>query len=186
MTVVTLGLCLITPIHCFAKESSPASVKPSYPSETRTPAESLLQLSNSLDTEKERNRELLQINHLLNQNLLEAKSKLYQKYIEAELAHYDYQIDMMNVTKALYDWQHMASNVILFLVVLVVLAGVAFSGLQLWKAVSQGGPQSTTELELSATKFRITSSIVGIVVLSLSLVFLYLFVLKVYTIRPIS
>jgi len=141
------------------------------------------QLSDALKKEKEQEQQLLKINQLLNAHLASTNSRINQKYIEARIANYDHLIDMMKVQEAVFEWQHMAGNVILILVVVVVLSGVGFSGLQLYKAVTEGGPQASSELEVSATKFRVTSSVVGIIVLTLSLAFLYLFIMNVYTIR---
>ena len=66
---------------------------------------------------------------------------------------------------------------------LVVIAGVSFTGLQLYYVVTKGGPQPTQDLEVSAQRFRLTSSFVGVTVLCLSLGFLYIFATAFY--RPI-
>lgn len=70
--------------------------------------------------------------------------------------------------QSMLDWELFASNFSLWLVSLIVLAGVAFSGLQLWQAARLGVPQAETQLEIAANKFRLTSSVVGIVVLGMS------------------
>ena len=63
---------------------------------------------------------------------------------------------------------------------LVVLTGAGFTGFQLYHVVTSGGPQETAILEASAQQFRLTTSFVGVVVLTLSLAFLYLFAQSFY------
>jgi hypothetical protein len=69
------------------------------------------------------------------------------------------------------------------LVVLVVLAGVAFSAFQLWKSVGPAGVQLNSEMEMSAKNVRITSSVVGVIVLVISIAFLYIYTHEVYQLR---
>jgi hypothetical protein len=44
----------------------------------------------------------------------------------------------------------------------------------------------TTGLEIGLGKIRITSSVIGLVVLALSLVFCYLFLMNVFNVKPID
>ncbi len=83
------------------------------------------------------------------------------------------------------DWVLYASNFCLWLVSIIVLAGVAFSGFQLWQAARLGVPQAETKLEIATNQFRLTSSVVGIVVLGMSFFFFYLFVKEIYAVKPI-
>src|SRR5207244_8130640 len=98
-----------------------------------------------------------------------AKCASTTKYVQAQIAYYDHAMAMWKISELLYQWQQKASNVVMSLVCIVVLAGISFSGLQLWKAVTSGGPQDKTELEISANRVRLTSSVVGIAVLAISL-----------------
>jgi len=116
----------------------------------------------------------------LNQKIAAAKFLIDQKFNEAKLKH---DIVTFRQIEASYDWQIFASNVSLWLVVIIVVAGVAFSGFQLWHAAISGQPQAESQLEVSAKNFRLTSSVVGVVVLGLSLFFFYLFVKEIYTIK---
>lgn len=81
--------------------------------------------------------------------------------------------------------QGIATNIILILVVIIVISGLLLAAYQLRVAAKSGGPQSSTELEASAAKVRITSSSVGIVVLTISLLFFYLYVKEIYSINVI-
>jgi hypothetical protein len=122
-----------------------------------------------------------------------------QKYKEWIAAYQSDQFAVMAHRQNAYKWQEHASTVVLILVVLVVVSGVAFSGYQLYKSVNipkamPTGAAPTPEVHSEgnlATDFRvsqqgiqITSSVVGIVVLAISLAFLYLFIANVYPINP--
>jgi hypothetical protein len=51
-----------------------------------------------------------------------------------------------------FNAQRWSAYAILFLVVIVVISGISFSGFQLWKSISVAGVQTSNELELSASK----------------------------------
>jgi hypothetical protein len=106
-----------------------------------------------------------------------------QKCNEALAKRYELQKRLMEVTARGYEAQSVASAVILILVVIVVVSGVAFSGLQLWAAIKIGGVQATQDLEISAQRIRITSSVVGVVILIISLAFLYVYTAHFYAIK---
>jgi hypothetical protein len=109
--------------------------------------------------------------------------ELRSAYVEAKKKEYQYIAKVMELNIEAFNAQRWSSYAILFLVVVVVISGISFSGFQLWKSISVAGVQTSSELELSAAKVRITSSVVGIVVLTISLAFLYIYALQVYQIR---
>jgi hypothetical protein len=115
-----------------------------------------------------------------------ANAELEKAYIEAQKKQYEYLIALMDVNIRAFRAQRFASAVILFLVVLVVVAGTGFAGFQLWKSVSVAGVQASSELELSASKVRVTSSVVGVIVLTISLVFLYIYANEIHHLRIIG
>ncbi len=92
----------------------------------------------------------------------------------------------LEIIKETFEWQGDASIVLLYLVVFIALIGIIFSGFQLWKAYKLSDPQPETTLEVSAGKIRITSSVVGIIILTISLGFMYLFLQEVYPIREVG
>jgi hypothetical protein len=113
-------------------------------------------------------------------------AELEKAYIETRKKEYEYLTAMMDVNIRAFQAQRFASSVILFLVVLVVVAGTGFAGFQLWKSVSVAGVQASSDLEVSASKVRVTSSVVGVVVLTISLVFLYIYANDIYHLRVIG
>ena len=112
-----------------------------------------------------------------------ADAELQSAFVEAKKKEYQYIAKMMDLNIEAFNAQRWSSYAILFLVVVVVLSGISFSGFQLWKSISAAGVQTTNELEFSASKVRVTSSVVGIVVLTISLAFLYIYTVQIYQIR---
>jgi hypothetical protein len=114
---------------------------------------------------------------------------LRSAYVDAKKKEYQFIARVMEENIQAYDAQWWASYAILFLVIMVVVSGISFAGFQLWKSISIAGVQTSNDIELSAAKVRVTSSVVGIVVLAISLAFLYIYTQQVYqmvTIQPSS
>ena len=112
--------------------------------------------------------------------------RIVKAYIEYQSARYDHLTKILELQIDILEWQGIASNIVLSLVVIVVLAGIGFSAFQLKKSLDLGRPQAESELELSASKIRISSSVTGIIILALSLGFLYLFATEIFTLTPID
>jgi hypothetical protein len=93
--------------------------------------------------------------------------------------------NLIEADRNVFDWQLRASEILMWVVIGVVVSGVLFSGYQLWFSLHIGVvPQ--TEFEVSREKARVTSSVVGVLVLIISLAFFYLFLNEVYRIRSVS
>jgi DUF1365 family protein len=112
--------------------------------------------------------------------------ELEKAYVTTRLKQYQYIRDVMDINLSTLNAQRFASNIILWLVALVAFAGISFAGFQLWKSVTVAGIQMSNDLEISASKVRVTSSIVGVTVLIVSLAFLYVYTTEIYQIRTIG
>jgi hypothetical protein len=112
--------------------------------------------------------------------------KVYDAYLDLKRSEFDYYKQLMGVNLEVFHVQKTASYVVLFLVFIVVTSGVLYSGFQLWKSVSVAGVQATSDMEISAAKVRVTSSVVGIIVLAISLAFLFIYTREVYTIKSLQ
>jgi hypothetical protein len=126
-----------------------------------------------------------QLIRLLNHKLDLLTSPVGKAQIQNSVAWFDYQNELMRYNQSLLGWQLFASDVLLWVVVIVAGAGVIYSGLQLASAARSGRQRETT-LEISAQRVRITSSVVGILVLAISFVFLMIFVQQVYQIKAMA
>ena len=122
----------------------------------------------------------------LQQRVTTIDPDLGEAYKQAKKKEYAYYVDLMDANVKAFYAQRIATYVILILVFIVVVSGISFAGFQLWKGVSAAGVQSNSEFELSASKVRVTSSVVGIVVLTISLVFLFIYTQQVYQVHLID
>jgi hypothetical protein len=118
--------------------------------------------------------------------LAELQSERHKFELEYTKKYYSYLAEKADVNLEQFRWQRSASEWLLWLVVVVVLSGVVFSGIQLWRAssIKDLGGESTVEIETS--KVRITTSVVGVIVLAISIVFFYFFLIEVYRVKVID
>ncbi len=111
--------------------------------------------------------------------------ELSEKYLQSAIARQNYEIMLFQHVDDALKWQRFASNILLWVVVVVVFSGLTLSGMQLMKSI-RTGIQESNKVEISANKVRITTSVSGIVVLIISLAFLYLFIHEVYNLKVAS
>jgi len=83
------------------------------------------------------------------------------------------------------NWQHISSIIIFFVVIIIVLTGLVLSYYH-FKNSLQSKENSETELEFSKIGIKLKSSIVGITILVVSIVFFYLYLIHVYKIKEIE
>jgi hypothetical protein len=153
--------------------------------EAVSPAPTPEQLNVQISILKDQVKALSAANDQYRQRAELADQKVLNAYVEAKKREYDYYTRLMDVNIDIFHVQRIASYVVLFLVFIVVTSGVLFSGFQLWKSVSVAGVQASNDLEISAAKVRVTSSVVGIVVLAISLAFLFIYTREVYAIKTL-
>jgi len=121
----------------------------------------------------------------LNAKLDATHTPLQQKYDAYLAMQYDEQVALMQHRVAVFKWQEFASNVMLWVVVAVVLSGLVFSAAQLIDGL-RFGKDMQGNLEISAQGLKITSSIVGLLVLALSIAFVLIFVDQIYSIDVVQ
>jgi hypothetical protein len=110
-----------------------------------------------------------------------------QRYQESLRASYDFQIYSYTQAKKTFDWQYWSSKVIFWVVLLLVGAGLAFSALQFYLGYRAGtakAEESTFEATLQGVK--VSSSVLGVIVLTISIVFFYLYLKYVYPITNVG
>ena len=84
--------------------------------------------------------------------------------------------------KTIFIWNYISSIVIFVMVVTIVGFGIYFSYLQFHASINTKKELSPTDFSLSKNGIKISSSIVGLFILALSLVFFYLYLDRVYPI----
>jgi glucose uptake protein GlcU len=95
-------------------------------------------------------------------------------------AYWKYQREVIDHTRKVYEWQHISSIIIFYVVIFLVLVGVGFSWLQFKAAAYKG---ESEELDASMKGVKITSSTLGVVILVLSMCFFYLYLRYVYPVN---
>jgi len=102
----------------------------------------------------------------------------------AREAYYEYYITGREHRSTVMTWQHYSGRAIFVVVVALVLIGVYFSWIQFRIGMRSSTP-SSTELELSGKGLKVTSPVLGVVILTLSLGFFYLYLNYVYPVSEV-
>jgi hypothetical protein len=136
-----------------------------------------------------------------------ADADLYIRSKEYQMKSYDFYIKELDRTHRRLVWHAHASTIIFWLVVFIVLAGIAFSAIQFYMALrvnkgkmvkpkkGKAAPPPTedddddmgeTKLKVSKDGIEVSSSIMGIIILVLSIAFFYLYLTIVYPIKGVN
>ena len=86
-------------------------------------------------------------------------------------------------------WQHTSTIIIFFVVIALVAAGMYFAWMQFAKglaaAASAPGEPPAHSIELSMGGIKVSSPVLGVIILTLSLAFFYLYLVHAYPIKEI-
>lgn len=109
--------------------------------------------------------------------------------------HYLFQIDHNHRT---FDWHLLSSKIIFYMVMFLVLSGITFSGLQFYKSVLEkksrpkgalppeaDKPENST-IKASLQGIEVSSPVLGILILIISLLFFYLYLVYVYPVTMLK
>jgi hypothetical protein len=112
--------------------------------------------------------------------LCEAWSAYRVSYYRRLEALGEVQVKQFRKQMAYSDW-------IMFVVLLLVFGGLAFSGAQLWVALKTGRSVTTGDVDAKiGEQIVVKTSAMGISVLTISLIFFYLLLQRVYAIVPVT
>lgn len=125
-------------------------------------------------------------------------------YAKALQGYYDYVNRGYLYRSRVFEWQLFSSHLIFGIVILLVLAGLAFAAVQFYVAMvsamaerdrqARGTARSAgadaasglaSELGISDKGITVKSSVLGVVILALSLAFFYLYLVYVYPIHEV-
>ena len=97
----------------------------------------------------------------------------------AGLAYYEWGLDHR---KDVLWWQHISTRAIFFVVLILVGVGLYFAWVQF-----RSGPMSETphEVQVSMDGIKVSSPVLGVIILTLSLAFFYLYLRFVYPVQEI-
>ena len=105
--------------------------------------------------------------------------------------YYAYRLSGYEHRQRVFAWQLSSSKVIFATVLVLVFSGIAFAALQFYagfrRPVTSGAgvAETVTELDVSATGVKVSSPVLGVIILVLSLAFFYLYLVYVYPIAEI-
>ena len=108
-----------------------------------------------------------------------------------------YEVFVYSHRRAVFQWQLLSSQVVFWLVVAIVFVGLLFAGMQFYVSLrrsakppegesSTGSASEVTELEASLQGIKVRSSVLGVIILVISLGFLYLYLVHVYPIKVVQ
>jgi hypothetical protein len=122
-----------------------------------------------------------------------------QRYLAAMQGYYEYMANGYRYRSRVFEWQLLSSRLIFVVVLGLVGAGMYFAAVQFrlamraaarkldatQPAVPDPGVSLATQLEVSAKGVVINSSVMGLIILTLSLAFFYLYLVYVYPIEDV-
>jgi len=103
-------------------------------------------------------------------------------------AYYDYRSKGFDHRQSVFQWQLLSSKIIFVIVIFLVCIGVYFSWVQFsagMKGKAKEDSSSETTIEASATGIKVSSPVLGVIILVISLMFFYLYLVYVYPIEEI-
>jgi hypothetical protein len=137
-----------------------------------------------------------------NSNLLSEKQLLLkEKYEQAEN---DYYIWNSTYKRDIFEFQYISGIIIFIVVLFIVFMGLGFSAWQFYltmqqvktkhalvlqnKEVGSSDPTDSlkSDLEISTTGIKLNSSVLGVIIIALSLAFFYLYLVYVYPINMVT
>ena len=110
---------------------------------------------------------------------------------EAYRASLDYYKIGFQHRKKVFWWQHFSSRIIFFVVLTLVAIGVYFAWIQFkfdlgaGESSSKTGAAKESSVELSSSGIKVSSPVLGVIILTLSLAFFYLYLVYVFPIAEI-
>lgn len=133
-------------------------------------------------------------------NTATQKVENYSKSLQRE--KYEYEIWVIKYNKKLYEYQHFSSKILLGISIIVLTCGLYFSYIQFKNKTTihnitiknkqdpenkeeflEQDDDSKTSLKIGATGIEISSSIIGLLILCVSLAFFYLYIANIYPIE---
>jgi hypothetical protein len=113
------------------------------------------------------------------------KDTVYLMYQQAQMAYYMFKKNEFVQANRVFNWQLITSKIIFIIVNLIVLSGIWFSGVQFYSSLRKGEKAEESKFVISGKGVSISSSVLGLLILILSIVFFYLYLVHVYPIKPI-
>lgn len=109
--------------------------------------------------------------------------------LRLELGHalYEDHIIALDYNRRVFEWQMVSTKVSFWVVIGLVGIGVFFAAIQFRRAMGAtgAGENMTTDIEISGNGLKVSSPVLGVVILAISLGFFYLYLRHVYPIEHV-
>jgi heme/copper-type cytochrome/quinol oxidase subunit 2 len=104
--------------------------------------------------------------------------------------YYAYRTSGLQHRRRVFEWQLQSSKVIFATVLVLVASGVVFAAIQFYVGLRRTAgprpdPEHVTELGLSTAGVKVSSPVLGVIILVISLGFFYLYLVYIYPISEI-
>ncbi|MFO0793846.1 MAG: hypothetical protein U0586_07265 [Candidatus Brocadiaceae bacterium] len=105
--------------------------------------------------------------------------------------YYNYRRSGLQHRQRVFEWQHYSSITIFIVVLLLVIAGIYFAAIQFHRDFRQTTPGGRSEdaiptaFEASLQGVKVSSPVLGVIILVISLAFFYLYLAFVYPIHEV-
>jgi hypothetical protein len=133
---------------------------------------------------------LIKYNHTKFETSIAAEQDLKrcnQAQADYGVSYYGYYAESFNYTKSLFEWQLRSTKVIFFVVISLVLCGLAFSGIQFYTSMKLIQHQvALGTFKFSPQGVEVTSTVMGLIILVISIVFFFLYLTVVYPINDVK
>lgn len=112
-------------------------------------------------------------------------------YLDALQEYYRYRSAGLEHRREVFKWQLFSAKIIFAVVLVLVAAGIYFAAVQFYAGLRRQGPDSdgterpVTEISASPEGIKVSSPVLGVIILVISLAFFYLYLVYVYPIEDI-
>jgi hypothetical protein len=109
-----------------------------------------------------------------------------QAFLDSAREYYAYKASGLRYRSRVFEWQLFSSRIIFATVILLVASGIVFAAIQ-FRAGLKRPPAAAdaTQIDLGAGSIKVSSPVLGVIILVISLAFFYLYLVYVYPISEI-
>lgn len=112
--------------------------------------------------------------------------KVKSLYDSSLMAYYDFSIVQFQRANKVLAWQTTSGKIIFWIVVTIVMFGIILSGIQFYLSAKSNFDMPKSEINLSYKGIRLHSSVLGLLILIISIAFFYLYLNYVYPVSTLN
>jgi len=109
-----------------------------------------------------------------------------QAFLDSAREYYVYKASGLRYRSRVFEWQLFSSRIIFATVILLVASGIMFAAIQFRAGLKRPYVSTdATQIDLSAGSIKVSSPVLGVIILVISLAFFYLYLVYVYPISEV-